>query len=406
MLYFFSLIKMPKGSFIMSGSSKSYSAAIAVYCSLLMIVLGASDALRGVFLPQFQSHFSLSKFQASMIIMVSYVGNLLFLFIGGYIIDRVSKKKFIAAVMLMWMAALAVYIRVDNYALLLLCMIFSMGASTMLSTTVNIITPLAFAAPAFFINVFNFMQGIGISGAQNVGGRFAEKYSSWHYVNGVLLLVGVACFVMLMFIKIPEKEKSEKSDSKGSYLSVLKNPACKYLILLCGFYYIAEHGLQNWLVTYGSEHLGFTVSRSAMYLSLFFGGITVGRLVFAPLVQKFGVMKSMSWFISIATLLYVVGLATGKSGMVLVCVSGLAFSIIWPTLVLMISTYYAPSHAGIATGFITGISTVFDIAFNAFFGKMVEGLGFSVSINVLPAAMILFCLSFFLLKYRVKRPEC
>lgn len=389
----------------MSGKIRSRSALVAVYCSLLMILLGASDALRGVFLPQFQQHFSLSKFQASMIIMASYVGNLLFLFIGGYIVDRVSKKKFIAAVMLMWMAALAVYIRVDNYALLLVCMIFSMGASTMLSTTVNIITPLVFTAPAFFVNVFNFVQGIGISGAQNVGGRFAEKYSSWHYVNGILLAVGVLCFAMLMFIKIPEKEKSKKTDSKGSYLSVLKNPACKYLILICGFYFVAEHGLQNWLVTYGSEHLGFTVSRSAMYLSLFFGGITVGRLVFAPLVQKLGIMKSLSWFIAAATLLYVAGLAAGRAGMVLVCVSGLAFSIIWPTLVLLIGTYYPPSQSGIATGFITGFSTVFDIAFNAFFGKMVEGLGFSVSINVLPAAMLLFCLSFFLLKYRVKKSD-
>lgn len=386
----------------MSGNKKAQRTVTAVYCSLLMIVLGASDALRGVFLPRFQEHFDLSKFQSSMIIMISYVGNLLFLFVGGYVIDRVSKKKFIAAVMLMWMSALCVYLFVDSYALLLVCMIFSMGASTMLSTTVNIITPLVFAAPAFFINVFNFMQGAGISAAQNAGGRVADSFSAWHYVNAVLLAVGAVCFVLMLFMKLPEssedKNKSKKTDEKASYLSVLKNPACKYLILLCGFYYIAEHGLQNWLVTYGSEHLGFTVSKSAMYLSLFFGGITIGRLLFAPLVQKLGILRSMSWYTAAATVLYITGLLTGKSGIILVCISGLAFSIIWPTLVLLISTYYIPAHAGIATGFITGISTVFDIAFNAFFGKMVERLGFGASINVLPAAMAMFCICFFLLK--------
>lgn len=378
--------------------NKNQSVRAAFFCGLLMVILGASDALRGVFLPVFQNEFTLTKFQSSMIIMISYIGNLLFLFIGGYIVDRVNRKKFIAAVILMWMSALAVYVCTSNYIILLIFMIFSMGASTMLSTTVNIITPLCFASAAFFINFFNFLQGVGISGAQNIGGRFADSLSSWHIINLLLLIGGALCLVLLIFVKIPEnKAHGEKN---GSYLSVLKNPACKYLILLCGFYYIAEHGLQNWLVTYGNEYLGFTISRSAFFLSMFFGGITIGRLIFAPLVQKFGIMKSMSVYISVAGLLYITGILLERRGIVLVCISGLAFSIIWPTLVLLIGTFYPSSQTGIATGFITGISTVFDIAFNGLFGKLVEGFGFGVSIKVLPLAMLLFCVSFFLLRFQ------
>lgn len=386
---------------IMTNSlSKRQAAVTAVFCGLLMIFLGASDALRGVFLPIFKNEFSLSKFQSSMIIMVSYIGNLLFLFIGGYIIDRVNRKKFIAAVMLMWMCALAVYVFTSSYVILLIFMIFSMGASTMLSTTVNIITPMCFASAAFFINFFSFMQGIGISGAQNIGGRFADISGSWHTINLVLLIGALLCLVLLIFVKIPQSYNN--SENRGSYLSVIKNPAFIYLILLCGFYYISEHGLQNWLVTYGSEYLGFTISRSAFFLSMFFGGITVGRLIFAPLVQKFGIMKSLSIYISAACILYTVGILLERTGIILVCISGLAFSIIWPTFVLLIGKYYPPSQSGIATGFITGISTVFDIAFNAFFGKVVEAAGFGISIKILPLSMLLFCAFFFLLKFRVK----
>lgn len=385
----------------LSSVSRRQSAMAAAFCGLLMIFLGASDALRGVFLPVFQEEFSLSTTQSSMIIMISYVGNLLFLFIGGYAVDRISRKKFIAAVMLMWMSALAVYVFTESYAVLLVFMIFSMGASTMLSTTVNIITPLCFASAAFFINFFNFVQGIGISGAQNIGGKFAESIGAWHIVNLILLVGGALCLILLIFVKIPEN--SAKSEQKGSYTDVLKNPACKYLILLCGFYYVSEHGLQNWLVTYGSEYLGFTVSRSAFFLSMFFGGITAGRLIFAPLVQKFGIMRSMSIYISAAGVLYITGILLGRSGIVLICISGLAFSIIWPTLVLLIGKYYPTGQTGIATGFITGISTVFDIAFNAFFGKLAEAAGFGLSIKILPLSMLLFCISFFLLRFRVKR---
>ena len=75
----------------------------AVFCMLLMIFTGASDALRGVFLPLFRDHFALSQSQASRIIMMSYVGNLIFLLVGGYLADRLPRKRFIAGVMLLWM---------------------------------------------------------------------------------------------------------------------------------------------------------------------------------------------------------------------------------------------------------------------------------------------------------------
>lgn len=54
-----------------------------------------------------------------------------------------------------------------SYTLLLCGMIFSMGASTLLSTSVNIITPILFMSPGLMMNLFNFTQGVGISGGQN-----------------------------------------------------------------------------------------------------------------------------------------------------------------------------------------------------------------------------------------------
>lgn len=158
--------------------SRLQKCIVTVYFVLMMFVLGASDALRGVFLPVFRDSFSLSQSQSSAIIMCSYIGNLLFLCIGGRLVDRISRKKFMYGVMLLWMGALTAYLLTANYYALLVFMLFSLGASTMLSTTVNLLTPLVYAAPAFFVNFFNFLQGAGISTAQNVGGRFASSLSA------------------------------------------------------------------------------------------------------------------------------------------------------------------------------------------------------------------------------------
>lgn len=380
-------------------NDKTQKFLVLIYCFLMMLILGISDGLRGVFLPLFERTYELDSIRSSIIIMCSYVGNLLFLLLGGRILDNMSKKRFLFALTVIWMTALLFYVLTESYRVLLVCIIFSLGASTMLSTSLNIITPLFFTASAMYVNLFNFAQGVGLFTAQNVGGRFAEQMSGWHGWNAVLLGCGVLSLVILALIRFPQTKPAAQ---KPSTLAIFRNPAAKYLILLFGFYYIAEHGLQNWMVTYGSSYLGFSTQQAALYLSLFFGGITVGRLVFAPLVQKMGVLRSMAVFTVIGTVLYVAGVLLERSGMVMLCLSGLAFSIIYPTLVVVVGKYYAPEENGTAVGLIAGISTVFDIAFNIGFGALVEAVGFAIAIKVLPVAMIGFCVVYLVMQKRVR----
>ncbi|MBQ8968011.1 MAG: MFS transporter [Ruminococcus sp.] len=372
-----------------------------VFCGLIMTITAASDALRGVFLPQFRNTFSLTEPQAGRIIMISYVGNLLFLSVGGYLSDRLPRKRFIGGVLILWAAALASYVFTENYCLLLAAMIFSMGGSTMISTSVNIITPLLFASPAMLVSIFNFLQGIGITLSQNVGGRFAHDLKYWHAANGILLGLAVICFVLLMRLKLPDPEKKEKNGS--GLRKVLKSPASIILILICGCYFIAEHGLMNWLTSYGSEHLGFTVQKSAFYLSLFFGGITVGRLIFAPLIDRIGIFRSLLIWSAAGAVLYTAGISMGKRGMLLIGISGVAFSIIYPMLVMLIGKFFDPAEAGTATGTILSIATFFDIGFNAFFGGLVEKAGYGKAITVLPVCAVLFCGLLFTLKFALRK---
>lgn len=90
----------------------------------------------------FSKIFSLSKAGSSLIIICSYVGNLLFLFYGGFFLDRVSKKKSLFFMTILWLLALARYIFAESCAILLLCMVFNLGASAMFPTSLNVLTPL------------------------------------------------------------------------------------------------------------------------------------------------------------------------------------------------------------------------------------------------------------------------
>lgn len=374
-----------------------------VYCFGMMILLGASDALRGVFLPVLRETFSLSQTSGSMLIMLSYIGNLIFLVVGGAVIGKMKRSHFFALMTVFWLSAVAAYAFTQN-ALVIYCgILFSMGASTMLSTTVNLTTPLMFASPALMVNIFTFAQGIGMSASQNLGGRLADRFTAWQAANKIILLCGGVMLILLIFLSVPEQEG--RAAPAHPIRTVFAHPAAKYLLLCVGCYCIAEHGLQNWLVTYGSEHLGFTRAESAQFLSYFFIGITVGRLIFAPLVQRLGVMRSLLIFGTIAGVLYVIGILLGRSGIAPLCISGLAISVLWPTTVLLIGSYYAPESRGAAVSWISGLANLSDIAFNACFGELVQRLGFGRAILILPAAMVGFSASLYLLRARCRNQQ-
>lgn len=371
-----------------------------VLFTIVMLVMGISDSLRGVFSPVFAEHFQINATKVSLIISISYVGNLFFLFFGGNFIDRYSKKKVLTGITMLWMFALAIYVVTDSYYFLVLGMFFSMGASTLLSTAINVLIPFIFLTPGLVINLLNFAQGLGISGCQNLVGRIATEYSVWKYVNLGLFVVGLLCLILIQCTYFPQTKVKEETKTMKP---VMKYPVFPFLVFIFGFYFIAEHGLMNWMVSYGSEYLGFSVSKAASYLSVFFALITIGRFLFAPFVNKLGALKSLLAFSSMGGVFYILGMVTGIKGLWLVSVSGVGFSILYPTLVLMVGYYYEEELIGSATGKVISIATFFDIGFNMIFGKAVDMIGYKIAIMILPIAMACFCITLFV-TYKKFRP--
>ncbi|WP_053983335.1 MFS transporter [Niameybacter massiliensis] len=369
---------------------------------LCMIVLGASDSLRGIFSAVFQNHFSLSTTELSLIVTVSYLGNLVFLLCGGNLLDRFNKKKVFLMTLGVWMIGALLFVTSESYPLLLVGMFLCMGTSTLMNTTINILVPVIFAAsPGLIVNILFFVQGIGTSGAQNIVGRAAVDIVNWKLVNGVLLGGALVSMLILFFFNMPQVTQKEKESI--SYKSILKNPAFIYCILIFGFYFIAEHGILNWFLLYGINGLGIQTNQAAVLLSIFFGGITVGRLIFAPVVQKLGVERSIIIFGGIATILYGIGIVGGSSTVVVLSSAGLAFSILYPTLVLMLQNYYEKECIASATGMIISIATLFDIGFNLVFGKVVDLIGMRLAFFILLGSMIMFFICLMLFWKRAKQ---
>lgn len=387
---------------------------ILMYLSfgIVMAGLGANDALRGVFSPIFKDHFTLSSVQISMIIVMSYAGNLIFLWAGTRLADRFEKKKVMMGILLIWMAALLVYVTTDNYYVLLITMLFTMGASTLMNTMINLFVPMYFAAPGLIVNTLFFVQGIGTTGSQMILGQVATGFPWWQKTNLLLFSLGLIGLILFLFAgKKAVVLKSETTDAKNDFDSASKakvqmnSPILWLLVLVFGFYFIGEHGVLNWLLLYCKDQFGMDSNQASIYLSMFSGTMMIGRLVMAPLVQKLGPSRSIQIFGGIGTVLYAVGIFCGKPTLMLVGISGLFVSILYPTLLLFVQQYYPSSIASTATGTIISIATIFDIAFNLLFGKIIDQMGYHLGFMILPVSMIIFYLivNFLIKKYKPLR---
>ncbi len=381
---------------------------IPVLCfGVLMLGLGSSDSLRGIFSPVFQEHYSVGGKGLSMMVVISYVGNLLFLSVGGKMMDTFDRKKVAMGMLGIWMAAVLLNVLTDSYPMILLSMFLALGASTMLNTTVNLLTPMVCAGYAgMMVNIFFFIQGIGTSGSQFLLGRFAFSYDGWKMINGVLFAVGLVSLGLFAMVNLkPEKEKTKPKTSQKKKPQDMPGASIFWLlVLMMGFYFIGEHGIMNWMLTYCMNALQMPSHTASAYLSIFWGGMTVGRLVFAPVVQKLGVRKSLKYFGGAGTVLFVTGVLSGSKGVILLSGSGLLISILYPTMVLFFQQIYPVSVVATKTGAIISAATIADIVFNAGFGALSDSMGIQISFLILPVCMVLYY-CFYLLLLRVSPSE-
>lgn len=364
---------------------------IAFLCfAFLMAGLGANDAFRGIFAPVFQNRYDLSGSQLSLIVTISYVGNLLFLSIGGKLLDLFPRKNVAMAVTAVWAGAVLINLVTDSYMWILVSMFLALGASTLLNTTVNILTPAVFAGYAgLMVNVLFFIQGIGTSGSQFLLGRYAFHYEGWKWTNGILSGIAGLVMALFFFLKVP-RQGEEKEQEKER---IKKEPDSKVFwifIAMMGCYFIGEHGIMNWLMSYCISAFSMEAASASASLSLFWGGMTTGRLIFAPVVQKMGAVRSMKLFGGIGTAMFCAGCILGEGGVWILGASGFALAILYPTMVLLIQQIYPSGTAATRTGVIISAATVADIVFNMLFGAVSSRWGYGISFMILPAAMAVF----------------
>ena len=354
-------------------------------CALLMVILGTSDALRGIFTPLFTSVYGFSMSQVGVIVSASYLGNLICLLFGGMLLDRMGRKRAMAMFIIALALSEVLLLFGSRYAMLVLGFFLSLGISTLLNTTINLISDSFSATKSLMLlNALFFLQGIGTSGSQLILSRYASSVPVW---NGVL--IGMAVLLVPLAIAVMRMKDTESGGAaEEASAAGSDRPESGMIALIAftlGLYLIAEHGITNYIIMYGTEHLGISAASAGFALSLYSAGIMIGRLVLGQAVDRIGAERMLFVSLVVATIVSVLSFASAI--LPLLFIVGLAVSIVYPTTVSLVRKHAPHALGARATTIAVSAASILDVVFNAVFGKAIDSVGYGRAMPVLCVAL-------------------
>lgn len=353
----------------------------------MMFLTPFIENTRGIFIPIFKLDFTVTNTMISTAIFVSSIIGLGVSLYGGIVIEKIGQKKTLMAAATLIGLGISMQIITDRFSLFFLGFIpITMGIN-LYNVSVNTIIPIIFiGSKTIAMNLLHFMFGAGSSVSQNLVGTFLDKSYTWKQMYGVLFMVYFIVIIIFSFAKIPDTPVEQSVTSKKN--GVFKEPLIYAFGLALGFYAFAEMGISLWLTNYLKETYGFRESIGARYLGIFFLLFAIGRLLGGFIVQKKGVFKSVLFSLSVSLILLLGGILLGQNYIIIISISGLFFSIVFPSIMSFVSNVFTERPA-YATGIILAFVSIGINGMNFLMGVLTDIIGAKLSIFLIPASLLI-----------------
>lgn len=356
---------------------------------LLMIMNAVAENIRGVLVPVFKLEFGVKDTNIGVFLFIGSLGYVIATFIGGLLCEKIGQKKVLLTGMIFMIISLIMFMKVDVFiGLLIGIFIMNLGLA-LTSIAINTLIPvLLLSFQALLMNVTHFCYGIGASIGPKVAGNLISKGVNWRNIYMYILFMFIILLIIFSFLKVPDVHKSSENKDKGE---VDKTLVVLYIIAL-GFYVCAELGTGSWLINYIKNVYAYNEATSATYLSIFFGMLTIGRLLGGAVVEKFGYINTIVKSLIIAFILYTIALLMGEKGLILISISGLFFSITFPTTVVSMSKVFTKDVSFI-TGIVLTSASAINMVMNVVIGRLNDTIGCKIAFYLIPISLFI-CIIF------------
>jgi fucose permease len=321
----------------MKRPSNSTVLLLTAGCFLAFFVFGFTDNLKGTTLPAMLAEMRINPGVGGNVFFGEYLGFLIATLITGILADKFGLKIVIL------LAGARMFIGVGGYStfsstwlLAISLFILGLGLGALELGPNAIIVSLHPKRKGLYLNLMAVLHGMGSMIAPLLAGWLLSINVLWRTIYRWDLLLIAAFILVFIFLRFPRSEEKSQLDFREIPRVAFKGQL-PWFYAAIAFYVAAEIGMASWMVTFLQEEHNFSVTTSSQALSFFFAMLMIGRLLGGFVVHRIGYLRSIL-FASIGALACIaLGLFGPASLSFLLPLTGLFFSIIFPTITAAVS---------------------------------------------------------------------
>ncbi|MBO5433995.1 MAG: MFS transporter [Clostridia bacterium] len=370
--------------------------SILVVIYVVFISLGLPDSLFGVTWPVVHKDFMIPESFASLYSIITGLCSGGASFIAGSLIRKFGTPRVTYfSILLTAIGLVGISFSPNIVVMMLFTVIMGYGAGA-IDTGLNNYISLNYKAR--HMSWLHCFWGVGVTLSPLIMSNFLSGNSEWRIGYRIIALIqfSISILVLISLKKwIKEDKKSNKveadnnSESKHSIITVLKGKGVITSILSQGLYCSMEFLIGTWGASYLVNSFGYLPDTAARWVSLYYGGIMIGRLISGFISIKAndntlirgGIAAA---FVGIIILLLPLG-AFSPVGLLLI---GVGFGPIFPSILHSVPERFGKEFSADLTGFHMGGAYGTGFLVQLIFGYVATATTFNITPFVLLGLII------------------
>ncbi|HEY8988229.1 MAG TPA: MFS transporter [Candidatus Limnocylindrales bacterium] len=299
---------------------------------------------------------------------------------GGVVTERIGRRRVLAIAVLLGAIGLGAIATVGSWPLFLLAAVpLGLGSGAIDGGGNALILDMFASARGRALNLLHLFFSLGALGSPFVVGRLVESGVPW---QAVVLGTALAALPLALLFAVIDMPSGRHSTERGHAASagaprLALDPLLLVLALAIACYVASEVGVSNWLVRFlASAPIGIATTA----LTLFWAGLTLGRLISARVVDRFDHARfaTVSALVLAAALVGAVIVPSLPLSVALFTVAGFVSGPIYP-LIVAIGGERFPGRSAAVGGFLSGTAVIGGVFYPPVMGFLSVTVGLAVA---------------------------
>lgn len=368
---------------------------------IVMFTIAIASGIRGLLVPNFMAYFNVSSYQIGLLFSLTTAVSVLSAFFTAPLSSKIGYKGTVLLGLII--NSLGFYLTAQTSDFLLFTLVYSLitfGITFSITCLNTIVTVIKVSFQAVLVNMMHFFFGIGVTFSQKFGGDLIVQGFNWQDFFIAMAIVYLISAVLIGLIQYPAVSTSHV---KSGYRDL---PNKKFILLLCialGLYVSAELQTGNWMINYLHQVYGYSEGHAGTYAAIFFGTFSIGRFLGGFIAENLGYVRSVSLFFCSASVLFVIGLLMGESGLLVLSGSGFFFSLIFPTVTIYVADLY-PRHKATVISLVSTVCNFLALVSSFAIGYLNDVVGTKMAFWLIPVCLIMG--AFLFISLHKEAPKC